>query len=68
MVEDIIWAVRSRGEAGTNIGRAAGVLAGSTCPAPRQFGTARRHCNHPMASHSLRYGEGDVFIAGGVEP
>ena len=69
LVEDIIWGcAQPAGEAGTNIGRAAGILAGLDVPGT----TVNRYCSSSlqtirMASHAIRSGEGDVFIAGGVE-
>jgi acetyl-CoA C-acetyltransferase len=69
LVEDIIWGcAQPAGEAGTNIGRAAGILAGLDVPGT----TVNRYCSSSlqtirMAAHAVRAGEGDIFIAGGVE-
>ena len=68
-VEDIIWGcAQPAGEAGFNVGRAAGILAGLDVPGV----TVNRYCSSSlqtirMASHAIRCGEGDIFIAGGVE-
>jgi acetyl-CoA C-acetyltransferase len=68
-VEDIIWGcAQPAGEAGFNVGRAAGILAGLDVPGV----TVNRYCSSSlqtirMASHAIRSGEGDIFIAGGVE-
>ena len=53
---------------GTNIGRVAGILAGIDAPGV----TVNRYCSSSlqtirMAAHAIKAGEGDVFIAGGVE-
>jgi acetyl-CoA C-acetyltransferase len=69
LVEDVIWGCgQPAGEAGTNIGRVAGILAGIDAPGV----TVNRYCSSSlqtirMAAHAIRAGEGDVFIAGGVE-
>ena len=69
MIEDVIWGcAQPAGEAGTNIGRAAGILAGLDVPGV----TVNRYCSSSlqsirMAAHAVRAGEGDCFIAGGVE-
>jgi acetyl-CoA C-acetyltransferase len=68
-VEDIIWGcAQPAGEAGFNVGRAAGILAGLDVPGV----TVNRYCSSSlqtirMAAHAIRAGEGDIFIAGGVE-
>ncbi len=69
-VEDVIWGCgQPGGEAGYNVGRVAAVLAGlSDVPGV----TVNRYCSSSlqtirMASHAIKAGEGDVFIAGGVE-
>ncbi len=68
-IEDVIWGCgQPAGEAGTNVGRVAGLLAGIDAPGV----TVNRYCSSSlqtirMASHAIRAGEGDVFIAGGVE-
>ncbi|HEV8296878.1 MAG TPA: acetyl-CoA C-acetyltransferase [Acidimicrobiales bacterium] len=69
IVEDVIWGcAQPAGEAGTNIGRVAGLLAGLNVPGV----TVNRYCSSSlqtirMATHAIRAGEGDVFISGGVE-
>jgi acetyl-CoA C-acetyltransferase len=69
LVEDVIWGCgQPAGEAGTNIGRVAAILAGVDAPGV----TVNRYCSSSlqtirMATHAIRSGEGDVFIAGGVE-
>src|SRR3984893_13493768 len=61
--------VRPAGEPGFNIARAVAVLAGlDECPGV----TVNRYCSSSlqtirMAAHAIKAGEGDVFIAGGVE-
>ena len=65
----MIWGCgQPAGEAGTNIGRVAGILAGLDAPGV----TVNRYCSSSlqtirMAGHTIKAGEGDVFIAGGVE-
>ena len=57
------------GEAGYNVGRVAALLAGL----PDVPGvTVNRYCSSSlqtirMAAHAIRAGEGDVFVAAGVE-
>ncbi|MDQ1509726.1 MAG: acetyl-CoA C-acetyltransferase, partial [Actinomycetota bacterium] len=69
LVEDVIWGCgQPAGEAGANIGRVAGILAGIDVPGV----TVNRYCSSSlqtirMAAHAIRAGEGDVFISGGVE-
>jgi acetyl-CoA C-acetyltransferase len=69
LVEDVIWGCgQPAGEAGTNIGRVAGILAGIDVPGV----TVNRYCSSSlqtirMAAHAIKAGEGDVFISGGVE-
>jgi acetyl-CoA C-acetyltransferase len=69
IVEDVIWGcAQPAGEAGFNVGRVAGILAGLDVPGV----TVNRYCSSSlqtirMAAHAVRAGEGDVFIAGGVE-
>jgi acetyl-CoA C-acetyltransferase len=69
LVEDVIWGCgQPAGEAGTNIGRVAAILAGVDVPGV----TVNRYCSSSlqtirMAAHAIRAGEGDVFVAGGVE-
>jgi acetyl-CoA C-acetyltransferase len=69
LVEDVIWGcAQPAGEAGFNVGRVAGILAGLDVPGV----TVNRYCSSSlqtirMASHAIRAGEGDMFVAGGVE-
>jgi acetyl-CoA C-acetyltransferase len=69
LVEDVIWGcAQPAGEAGFNVGRVAGILAGLDVPGV----TVNRYCSSSlqtirMAAHAIRAGEGDVFVAGGVE-
>jgi acetyl-CoA C-acetyltransferase len=69
LIEDVIWGCgQPAGEAGTNIGRVAGILAGIDAPGV----TVNRYCSSSlqtirMAGHAIKAGEGDVFVAGGVE-
>ncbi len=69
LIEDIIWGcAQPAGEAGFNVGRAAGILAGLDVPGV----TVNRYCSSSlqtirMAAHAIRAGEGDIFISGGVE-
>src|SRR2546429_1552304 len=68
-VEDVIWGCgQPAGEAGANIARVAGILAGIDAPGV----TVNRYCSSSlqtirMAAHAIKAGEGDVFVAGGVE-
>jgi acetyl-CoA C-acetyltransferase len=68
-VEDVIWGCgQPAGEAGTNVARVAALLAGLDAPGV----TVNRYCSSSlqtirMAAHAIRCGEGDVFVAGGVE-
>ena len=69
-VEDVIWGCgQPAGEAGYNVGRVAAILAGL----PNAPGvTVNRYCSSSlqtirMAAHAIKAGEGDVFVAGGVE-
>ncbi|MCY3806394.1 MAG: acetyl-CoA C-acetyltransferase [bacterium] len=68
-VEDVIWGVgQPAGEAGYNIARVAGILAGLQAPGV----TVNRYCSSSlqtirMAAHAIAAGEGDCFVAGGVE-
>jgi acetyl-CoA C-acetyltransferase len=69
-VEDVIWGCgQPGGEAGYNVGRVAALLAGL----PDVPGvTVNRYCSSSlqtirMAAHAIKAGEGDVFVAGGVE-
>ncbi len=69
MVEDVIWGCgQPAGEAGTNVGRVAALLAGLEAPGV----TVNRYCSSSlqtirMAAHAIKAGEGDVFLSGGVE-
>ena len=68
-VEDVIWgSAQPGGEAGYNIGRVAGILAGLDIPGM----TVNRKCASSLQSirivaHAIKAGEGEVFVAGGVE-
>ena len=68
-VEDIIWGIgQPGGEGGYNIARVAAVLAGIEAPGV----TVNRYCSSSlqtirMATHAIKAGEGDCFVAGGVE-
>jgi acetyl-CoA C-acetyltransferase len=69
-VEDVIWGcAQPAGESGTNIARVSAILAGM----PDVPGTTvNRYCSSSlqtirMAAHAIKAGEGDVFVAGGVE-
>jgi acetyl-CoA C-acetyltransferase len=69
-VEDVIWGcAQPAGESGTNIARVAAILADM----PEVPGTTvNRYCSSSlqtirMAAHAIKAGEGDLFVAGGVE-
>ena len=69
-VEDVLLGcAQPAGEAGYNIARVAAILAGlENVPGA----TVNRYCSSSlqtirMAAHAIRAGEGDVFIAAGVE-
>jgi acetyl-CoA C-acetyltransferase len=69
-VEDVIWGCgQPGGESGYNVARVAALLA----DLPDVPGvTVNRYCSSSlqtirMASHAIKSGEGDVFVAGGVE-
>jgi acetyl-CoA C-acetyltransferase len=68
-IEDVIWGTANpAGESGFNIARVTGLLAGIDAPGV----TVHRACSSSlqsirMAAHAIRFGDGDVFIAGGVE-
>jgi acetyl-CoA C-acetyltransferase len=69
-VEDVVWGCgQPGGEAGYNVARVAAILAGL----PDVPGvTVNRYCSSSlqtirMAAHAIKAGEGDVFVAGGVE-
>jgi acetyl-CoA C-acetyltransferase len=70
LVEDVIVGnAQPAGEAGYNLGRVVALLAGL----PGSPGTTvNRYCSSSlqtirMAAHAIRAGEGDVFVAAGVE-
>jgi acetyl-CoA C-acetyltransferase len=69
LVEDVlIGCGQPAGEAGYNVARVAALLAGLDAPGV----TVNRYCSSSlqtirMAAHAIRAGEGDVFVAGGVE-
>ena len=69
-VEDLIMGCgQPAGESGVNIGRVVAILAGM---ADVPGVTVNRYCSSSlqtirMAAHAIRSGEGDVFIAAGVE-
>jgi acetyl-CoA C-acetyltransferase len=69
-VEDLIWGcAQPAGEAGYNVARVTALLAGLD-GAPGV--TVNRYCSSSlqtirMAAHAIRAGEGDLFVAGGVE-
>jgi acetyl-CoA C-acetyltransferase len=70
LVEDLIMGCgQPAGEAGVNIGRVTAVLSGlNDVPGV----TVNRYCSSSlqtirMAAHAIKAGEGDVFIAAGVE-
>src|SRR2546430_3286373 len=69
-VEDVIWGCgQPGGESGYNVARVAALLA----DLPDVPGvTVNRYCSSSlqtirMAGHAIKAGEGDVFVAGGVE-
>jgi len=70
LVEDLMMGCgQPAGEAGVNIGRVTAILAGM---ADVPGVTVNRYCSSSlqtirMASHAIRAGEGDIFIAAGVE-
>ena len=69
-VEDVIWGCgQPGGEAGYNVARIAAILAGM---AEVPGTTVNRYCSSSlqtirMAAHAIKAGEGDIFVAGGVE-
>ncbi|MEI6454299.1 MAG: beta-ketoacyl synthase N-terminal-like domain-containing protein, partial [Actinomycetes bacterium] len=70
LIEDVIMGSgQPAGEAGYNLGRVAAVLAGlDDVPGV----TVNRYCSSSlqtirMAAHAIKAGEGDIFIAAGVE-
>ncbi len=68
-IEDVIMGCgMPAGESGHNVARVAGILAGWDVPGV----TVNRYCASSvvamrMAAHAIRAGEGDVFVAAGVE-
>ncbi|HEX5587269.1 MAG TPA: acetyl-CoA C-acetyltransferase [Acidimicrobiia bacterium] len=69
-IEDVIWGcAQPAGEAGYNVARVVALLAGlELVPGV----TVNRYCSSSlqtirMAAHAIKAGEGDVFVAGGVE-
>lgn len=69
-IEDVLWGCGQPAvESGHNIGRVAAILAGlDDIPGV----TVNRYCSSSlmtirMAQHAIQAGDGDVFIAGGVE-
>jgi acetyl-CoA C-acetyltransferase len=68
-IEDfIVGCGQPAGESGYNIARVAAVLAGLEVPGV----TVNRYCSSSlqtirMAAHAIRAGEGDVFVAAGIE-
>jgi acetyl-CoA C-acetyltransferase len=69
-IEDVRWGCgQPGGESGHNIARVAAVLAGlDDVPGA----TVNRYCSSSlmtirMAAHAIKAGDGDVFVAGGVE-
>jgi acetyl-CoA C-acetyltransferase len=70
LIEDVIWGCgQPAGEAGYNVARVSAILAGL----PDVPGvTVNRYCSSSlqtirMAAHAIKAGEGDIFVAGGVE-
>ncbi len=69
LVEDVLVGCgQPAGEAGYNVGRVAAILAGIDAPGV----TVNRYCSSSlqtirMAAHAIKAGEGDVFVAAGVE-
>lgn len=68
-VEDITWGIgQPGGEGGFNIGRVIALMNDMNVPGV----TVNRYCSSSlqtirMAAHAIKAGEGDCFIAGGVE-
>jgi acetyl-CoA C-acetyltransferase len=69
-VEDVLWGCgQPAGESGYNVARVVTLLAGI----PQAPGvTVNRYCSSSlqtirMAAHAIKAGEGDTFVAGGVE-
>jgi acetyl-CoA C-acetyltransferase len=68
-VEDVLWGIgQPAGEGGYNIARVIAVMNGMNVPGV----SVNRYCSSSlqtirMAAHAIKAGEGDVFVAGGVE-
>ena len=68
-IEDVIWGIgQPGGEGGYNVARVASILAGVNAPGV----TVNRYCSSSlqtirMAAHAIKAGEGECFVAGGVE-
>jgi acetyl-CoA C-acetyltransferase len=68
-VEDVIWGIgQPAGEGGFNIARVISSMQGLDIPGV----TVNRYCSSSlqtirMAAHAIKAGEGDCFVAGGVE-
>jgi len=68
-VEDVLWGIgQPGGEGGYNIARVSSLMADLEAPGV----TVNRYCSSSlqtirMAAHAIKAGEGDVFVAGGVE-
>ncbi len=69
-IEDVLWGCgQPAGESGHNIARVSALLAGlDEIPGA----TVNRYCSSSlmtirMAAHAIKAGDGDVFVAGGVE-
>ena len=68
-IEDVIWGTaQPGGEQGFNLGRVVSLLAGLEAPGV----TVNRYCSSSlqtirMAAHAIMAGEGDAFVAGGVD-
>jgi len=68
-VEDVIWGIgQPGGEGGYNIARVISAMQGLDLPGV----TVNRYCSSSlqtirMAAHAIKAGEGDCFVAGGVE-
>jgi acetyl-CoA C-acetyltransferase len=69
-IEDVLWGCgQPGGESGHNIARVSAILAGlDDVPGV----TVNRYCSSSlmtirMASHAIKSGDGDIFVAGGVE-
>ena len=68
-IEDVLWGTgQPGGEQGYNVARVASLLAGLDAPGV----TVNRYCSSSlqtirMAFHAIKSGEGNAFVAGGVE-